>query len=132
MPLLRLPAAPLPVGTALRRSPHTVPICCSLSPPLPRNLRTLLFFAHPSCLSAHGSAAVPPRHLGHPPPRAPTLHMALPARGTDAAPLPPARCAAAPGAAFLGFQRSPARGGAITERALLATGWAMRKEQSSR
>lgn len=102
-PLRRCPPAPLCAAL-----PTPCPYAAPSSPPLRRNLRTFLF-AHPSCFSAHGSAAVPPRPLGHPPPRAPTLHMALPlpARGTDAAPLPPAHRAAAPRRAFSASRGAP-------------------------
>ncbi|XP_064526925.1 atherin-like [Pseudopipra pipra] len=123
-------AAPLPTGTALSLSPHTVPVL--YSPPLP-----LATAAHSSsrvpAASPHTSLLQCPRRTSsisrtH----SPAPHMALPARGTDDVLLPLAHRATAPGPAFLGFQRSPARGGATTERAPLATGWAMRKEQSSR
>lgn len=63
-------AAQPPAGTAPRRSAHTEPTRCAPSPPVPRNLRTLLL-AHPSklplgtrlCCSAPAAPrASPPRH----------------------------------------------------------------------
>ncbi|XP_037982850.1 formin-like protein 3 [Motacilla alba alba] len=103
---LRCPPAPLRAALPAPR-PHA-------APPPRLSLATSARCSsriHPSCLSAHGSAAVPPRHLGHPPPCpcAPARRMAqpLPARGTDAAPLPPAHRAAVPGRAFLASRGAP-------------------------
>ncbi|XP_074407665.1 uncharacterized protein LOC141730868 isoform X2 [Zonotrichia albicollis] len=113
---LRRPPAPL--RAALPTPNHTLlplPACPSQPPHAPVGTSVQAVSPRTALLQCPAAPrAPPPRHqlrswLCRCPP------------GTDAAPLPPAH-RAVPRARVPRLQRSPARGGAITERALLATG----------